>query len=99
MELRVARRDAEGASASRIDQFEVPEFEGMTVLDALIWAREHVDPSLGIRYSCRSANACKECLALVNGVATYTCTVRALGTVLVEPLPHKPLIRDIIVEL
>lgn len=97
MKLQVTRSD--DGRTRRVDEFEVPEFEGMTVLDALMWVREHVDPSLGIRYSCRCANACKECLASVNGVNTYTCTVPAVGTVTVEPLSHKPFIRDTVTEL
>lgn len=99
MKLVVTRPDADGRKSSRRDEFDVPEFEGMTVLDALIWVREHVDPTLGVRYSCRCANACKECLACVNGVNTYTCTVPAVATVRVEPLSHKPFLRDLAVEL
>lgn len=71
----------------------------MTVLDALIWVRENVDPGLAFRYSCRSANACKECVAVVNGKKTYLCTYPARGEVLVEPLPHRPLLRDVAVRM
>ena len=99
MKLEVTRSGADGTAGARVDEYEVPEFEGMTVLDALMWVREHVDPTLGIRYSCRCANACKECLAIVNGAKTYTCTVAAVGTVTVEPLSHKRFIRDTVVEL
>ena len=81
------------------DCYDVPESEGMTVLDALLWVREHEDPSLAVRFSCRRANACKECLAVVNGVRTYSCIVPAIGDVLVQPLPHKPLIRDTVTRL
>lgn len=83
----------------RVETWEVPEYEGMTVLDALLWVREHHDPSLAIRFACRSANACKECLAVVDGVRTYTCTTPAVGEVLVSPLPNKTHLRDLAVEL
>ncbi|MEV7009326.1 2Fe-2S iron-sulfur cluster-binding protein [Streptosporangium sp. NPDC051022] len=96
MRLEVTRADGAG---TRVETYEVPEFEGMTVLDALNWVREHVDPSLAFRFSCRCANACKECLAVVNGERTYTCTVAATGTVTVEPLGHKPHVRDLVVKL
>lgn len=99
MRLEVSRKDPDDDSVERLDTFEVPEFEGMTVLDALMWVREHVDPSLAIRFSCRCANACKECLATVDGVRTYTCTVPALGTVRVTPLASKAFVRDTVVEL
>jgi succinate dehydrogenase/fumarate reductase-like Fe-S protein len=98
MRLQVKRCGQEDV-AGRVDSFDVPESEGMTVLDALMWVREHEDPTIAIRFSCRRANACKECLATVDGVRTYTCTVPAQGTVLVEPLGHKPHIRDSVTRL
>lgn len=82
-------------TSGQLEVFEVPEFEGMTVLDALMWIREHHDPSLALRFSCRSANACKECIAVVDGNRDYTCTVAAVGDVVVEPLPNKPLLHDL----
>jgi len=82
------------------DTFEVPWKEGMSVLDALIWVRQNVDSSLAMRYSCINANACKECSALVDGKVVYVCTER-LGKkpVTVEPLPKRPLIRDLVTDI
>lgn len=84
----------------RWDTFEVPYSEGMSVLDGLIWVREHVDPTLAIRYSCTNANACKECVARIDGKNGYLCTARlaADGTT-VEPLGTRGLIRDNVVDL
>ena len=48
----------------------------MSVLDALRWIRIHLDSTLGIRYSCINANACKTCMALVNGAVEYTCIAK-----------------------
>ena len=93
MKLNVRRSDG------RLDAFEVPEFEGMTVLDALLWVREHRDPSLALRFACRSANACRECVCVVDGQRTYTCTSRADKEVTVEPLPNKTLLHDLGVDL
>jgi succinate dehydrogenase/fumarate reductase-like Fe-S protein len=92
VKLEVTRSDGTVAG------FDVPEFEGMTVLDALSWVREHHDPSLAMRFSCRSANACKECIAIVDGQREYTCTVAAVGEVQVSPLPNKPLLHDLAVD-
>ncbi|MCZ6486204.1 MAG: 2Fe-2S iron-sulfur cluster-binding protein [Acidobacteria bacterium] len=73
--------------STRYDTFEVPRQEGMSVLDALIWIRQHVDSSVSMRYSCLNANACKECSALVDGKVTYLCTARLGETpVTVDPL-------------
>jgi succinate dehydrogenase/fumarate reductase-like Fe-S protein len=84
----------------RFQDFEVPYEAGMSVLDALRWIRTHLDSSLAIRYSCINANACKTCMALVNGEVEYTCIAKlAPGVVTVEPLPKRPLIRDLITDV
>ncbi|MDC1210249.1 2Fe-2S iron-sulfur cluster-binding protein, partial [Pseudomonadota bacterium] len=56
--------------------FEVPFNNGASILDALNWIRENIDESLAFRYSCINANACKECMVLVNGKTKYSCTTR-----------------------
>ena len=95
--LRVRRGTAN--EESRYDDFEVPYEDGMSVLDALRWIRTHLDSTLAIRYSCINANACKTCMALVNGEVEYTCIAKlAPGTITVEPLPKRPLIRDLVTD-
>ena len=69
------RRGAPG-EAGRYDDFHVPLEDGMSVLDALRWIRTNIDSSLAIRYSCINANACKTCMALVNGEVEYTCIAK-----------------------
>ena len=96
--LRV-RRGAPG-EAVRFDEFEVPYEQGMSVLDALRWIRGHLDSTLAIRYSCINANACKTCMALVNGEVEYTCIAKLTpGVVTIEPLPKRPLIRDLVADI
>ncbi|GGH88645.1 succinate dehydrogenase/fumarate reductase-like Fe-S protein [Pullulanibacillus pueri] len=94
--LMVTRGDAEKDKELR--EYETPFKEGMSLLDALLWIREKEDPSLGVRYSCRSANACKECMALVNGKPGYLCSIRATegSTTTIEPLPKRPWVKDIV---
>ena len=83
----------------RYDHFEVPFEEGMSVLDALRWIRVNLDSTLAIRYSCINANACKTCMALVNGEVEYTCIAKlAPESITVEPLPKRPLIRDLVTD-
>ncbi|MCS7460339.1 2Fe-2S iron-sulfur cluster-binding protein [Paenibacillus doosanensis] len=93
--LHVVRGDAEAGRT--IEDYEVPYHEGMSLLDAIFWIREHKDTSLSVRYSCRSANACKECMAVVNGKAGYLCSIRAVpeSEVHIEPLPSLPWIKDL----
>lgn len=86
--------------APRIETFEVPYRDGMSVLDGLIWIRANADPSLAIRYSCTSANSCKECMVRVDGRTVYACTER-LGSrpVDVGPLTNKALRRDLVTDI
>jgi succinate dehydrogenase/fumarate reductase-like Fe-S protein len=98
MTLRVRRGGPD--EAPRYDSFEVPYEPGASVLDALRWIREDVDPSLAIRYACVNANACKECMMLVDGAVAYACTARlSSGTMSVDPLANKRLIRDLVTDI
>ncbi|MEF2965755.1 2Fe-2S iron-sulfur cluster-binding protein [Paenibacillus sp. M1] len=97
--LNVIRGNPEtGASP---EKFEVPYEDGMSLLDAIFWIREHRDPSLSVRYSCRSANACKECSAIVDGKAGYLCSIRAVpdSKVNIAPLAARPWIKDLATDL
>jgi succinate dehydrogenase/fumarate reductase-like Fe-S protein len=97
--LRV-RRSTAGDPVPQYEEFTVPFEEGATVLDALIWIRTHRDPSLAIRYSCINANVCKECTIAIDGVVDYACTTRLAAdrVVVLDPLPGKPVLRDLVSE-
>jgi succinate dehydrogenase/fumarate reductase-like Fe-S protein len=95
------RRDGGGRNATpRYHEFAVPFDDGATVLDALIWIRSNCDASLAVRYSCINANVCKECAMAIDGKVAYACTtqLRADRIVTLEPLPGKPVLRDLVVE-
>jgi len=98
MTLRVRRGSL--SETPRYDAFDVPYEPGASVLDALRWIREDVDPTLAIRFSCVNANACKECMLLVDGKVNYACTARLNpGTMTIDPLDNKPLIRDLVTDI
>ena len=83
----------------RHETFDFPFEDGQSVLDALRWIRGNKDASLAVRYSCINANACKECVMRIDGRTGYACTtpLRA-GEMLIEPLPNKRLIRDLVTD-
>ena len=96
--LTVQRGNA--ATPATLQDFEVPYRNGMSVLDALIWVRSNVDPSLAIRYSCTNANSCKECLVRIDGKTVYACTYRlSKDGVTVYPLGNKPLVADLVTDI
>ncbi len=95
----VIRRGAPGQEPAW-SRFEVAYQPGQSVLDALRRIRIEHDPTLAFRYSCINANACKECMMLVDGKTTYACTARLEPREMrLEPLPNKPHIRDLVTEI
>src|SRR5262245_30752158 len=98
--LRVRRGTSDDDAKARYEEFEVPFENGATVLDALIWLRVHRDPSLAIRYSCINGNVCKECTIAIDGRVGYACTARLSTerTMVLDPLPGKAHLRDLVSE-
>jgi succinate dehydrogenase/fumarate reductase-like Fe-S protein len=91
----VVRGDSD--TGRKTEDYEVPYHDGMSLLDAIFWIREFKDSSLAVRYSCRAANACKECMAVVDGKAGYLCSIRAVpdSKVSIEPVAGLPWIKDL----
>jgi succinate dehydrogenase/fumarate reductase-like Fe-S protein len=86
--------------AGRWESHEVPFEPGQSVLDALRWIRANRDPSLAIRFSCINANACKECMLLLDGRTVYACTARLEPREMtLAPLANKRLVRDLVTEI
>jgi succinate dehydrogenase / fumarate reductase iron-sulfur subunit len=101
--LKVFRYDPEieGKREPRFDRFDVPREDGLTVLDALIHARDTFDSSLTFRHSCRQA-ACGSDAVFINGRQRLACRtqISALDKpVTVEPLPHHDVVKDLVVEM
>ena len=87
-------------AALGVERFEVEFEHGQSVLDGLRIIRRDQDPSLAFRFSCINANACKECMMLIDGEVEYACTARLKeGTTMLAPLPKKALIRDLVTEI
>jgi succinate dehydrogenase / fumarate reductase iron-sulfur subunit len=101
--LRVFRYDPEVPEKRepRFDDFHVPFEKGMTVLDALIYARDHYDSSLTFRHSCRQA-ICGSDAMFVNGQQRLCCKTQLSALdepVRVEPLPHQQVVKDLVVDM
>jgi succinate dehydrogenase / fumarate reductase iron-sulfur subunit len=71
----------------------------MTVLNALLYAKEYLDHSIAIRYSCRMAS-CGSCGMTINGLPRLACYTQVTefpnSTITVGPLDHYPLVRDLV---
>jgi len=97
--LRVVRENPATKSGRSHQEFKVPYETGMTVLSALLYAKEFADHSLAIRYSCRMAS-CGSCGMMINGVPRLACYTQISelpeSTITVGPLDHYPLVRDLV---
>ncbi len=104
VDLKVFRYDpeVEGKDEPRFDDFTVPFHKGMTVLDALIYARDHYDSSLTFRHSCRQA-VCGSDALFINGRQRLACKTQIADldgdTIHVEPLPHQEVVKDLVVDM
>jgi succinate dehydrogenase / fumarate reductase iron-sulfur subunit len=103
VQLKVFRYDPEieGKQEPRFDEFTVPFEQGLTVLDALIYARDTFDSSLTFRHSCRQA-ICGSDAFFINGSQRLGCRTQIEGLdepVRVEPLPYQEVVKDLVVDM
>ena len=86
----------------RMDEFEVDLDEcGPMVLDALIKIKSEVDSSLTFRRSCREG-ICGSCSMNIDGTNTLACLKSiddVKGDVKIYPLPHMPVVKDLVPDL
>jgi succinate dehydrogenase / fumarate reductase iron-sulfur subunit len=100
--FKIYRYDPDVGENPRLDTFEVDlDRCGPMVLDALIKIKNEVDSTLTFRRSCREG-VCGSCAFNIDGVNTLACTkpIRSIrGDVKVYPLPHMPVIKDLVPDL
>ncbi len=71
------------------------------VLDALIWIKNKIDPTLTFRRSCREG-VCGSCAMNIDGTNTLACTKgmdEIKDTVTVYPLPHMHVVKDLVPDM
>src|SRR4029079_2663105 len=99
--LHVARcNPGDPGDAPRMQTYELPQSEGMTLFIALSEIRETQDPSLQFDFVCR-AGICGSCAMVINGrpgLACRTLTKDAGPDITLAPLPFFQLIGDLSVD-
>jgi len=99
--FKIYRYDPDGGRNPSLDSYEVPDSCGPMVLDALIYLKDHVDSTLTFRRSCREG-VCGSCAMNIDGTNTLACTkpiADIKGPVRIYPLPHLPVIKDLVPDL
>lgn len=101
-EVRVYRWNPDDGANPRIDTYYVDTDDcGPMVLDAIIWIKNSVDPTLTFRRSCREG-VCGSCAMNIDGTNTLACTKgldEISGPVKIYPLPHMAVVKDLVPDL
>jgi succinate dehydrogenase / fumarate reductase iron-sulfur subunit len=100
--FRIYRWDPDEGGNPRVDVYHLDMDNcGPMVLDALIKIKNEVDPTLTFRRSCREG-ICGSCAMNIDGANTLACTWgldQIEGDVKIYPLPHMPVVKDLVPDL
>ena len=98
----IYRYDPDSGENPRLDTYEVDmDTCGPMVLDVLIKIKNEIDPTLTFRRSCREG-ICGSCAMNIDGGNTLACTQATedlRGEVKIYPLPHMPVVKDLVPDL
>ena len=101
-EFQIYRWDPDKNDNPRLDIYHVDLKNcGPMVLDAITKIKNEIDPTLTFRRSCREG-ICGSCAMNIDGVNTLACTkpiIEVKGKVKIFPLPHMPVIKDLVSDL
>jgi len=100
--IKVYRYDPDTNENPRIDSYEIDLDKcGPMVLDAILYIKNELDPTLAFRRSCREG-ICGSCAMNIDGTNTLACTKATdsiKGDVKIYPLPHMPVQKDLVPDL
>jgi succinate dehydrogenase / fumarate reductase iron-sulfur subunit len=101
--FRIYRWDPAKKVNPTLDTFEIDlDHCGPMVLDALVKINDEIDPALAFRRSCREG-VCGSCAMNIDGGNHLACLtpIDSLkkGTSRITPLPHMPVLKDLIPDL
>ena len=100
--FRIYRWDPDTGENPRIDTYVIDLDKcGPMVLDAILYIKNEIDPTLTFRRSCREG-ICGSCAMNIDGTNTLACTKATSavnGDVKIYPLPHMPVLKDLVPDL
>lgn len=100
--LVIQRFDPSVEKSPHLERYQVPLRDGMTVLDALIYAKDRLDHGISLRFSCRMAS-CGSCGMKIDGRPRLACETQVgdlrSATITVQPMDNFPIVRDLVVDL
>ncbi len=97
--FRIRRYDPENKELPKYMEYKVPIQKGMTVLDSILYIKEHLDHSLAARYSCRMG-ICGSCGMIINGKEKLACQTQVLelgkNLIKVDPMGNYEITKDLV---
>jgi succinate dehydrogenase / fumarate reductase, iron-sulfur subunit len=99
----IYRFDPAKDAKPRYDHYELDLPPHTPVLSVLLQVRSEIDPTLSLRYSCRSA-ICGSCAMLVNSKSRLACQTQIgpelerYGKIVIDPMRNQPVLRDLVVD-
>ncbi len=100
--FKIYRWSPDSGANPQVDTYQVDMSTcGPMVLDALIKIKNEMDATLTFRRSCREG-VCGSCAMNIDGTNTLACTKyidEVKGDVKVYPLPHMPVVKDLVPDL
>ena len=100
--FKIYRYNPDSSENPRIDTYEVDlDSCGPMILDAIIKIKSEQDATLTFRRSCREG-ICGSCAMNIDGTNGLACTTAIAdieGDITVYPLPHQPIIKDLVSDL
>ncbi len=100
--FKIYRYDPEDGQNPSWDSYTIDLDEcGPMVLHALLKIKDEIDSTLAFRRSCREG-VCGSCAMNIGGRNTLACTKgidEYKGDITISPLPHMPVVRDLIPDL
>src|SRR5271165_3974632 len=101
-EFKVYRWNPDDGKNPVMDTYEIDLDKcGPMVLDAIIKIKNEIDSSLTFRRSCREG-ICGSCAMNIDGANTLACLKPindVKGAVNINPLPHMPVVKDLVPDL
>jgi succinate dehydrogenase / fumarate reductase iron-sulfur subunit len=99
--FKIFRFDPDKDKKPRFKKYTFETKKGMTVLDGLFHILRKMDGSIAFRSSCREG-VCGSCAIHIAGKYRLACETQIAGlgrTVVLRPLGHMPIIKDLIVDM
>jgi succinate dehydrogenase / fumarate reductase iron-sulfur subunit len=99
--FKVLRYDPKSGKQAYFQSYQLPAIKGMTVLEGLYYILENLDSTLAFRSSCRQG-VCGSCAMHIGDQYRLACETQASAigdTVVIRPLAHMKIIRDLVVDL